>query len=316
MRSILVTGGAGFIGSHTIDELLKLPEIQVILVDNFYSGSPSNVQRSHRVRVVDLDVRKLEGIGSMGGAEGVDGIIHLAAIVSLDEALLDPKLTMETNVIGTLNVLELARKLDVSKFVYASSVAVYGEPQEVPIDESHPTKPANLYGLSKLMGEQLVMRYAEDYGMEAVSLRYFNVYGPRMRGGPYSGVIHKFVTALLKGGPIKIFGDGSQTRDFVYVGDVAKANVRALFSGAVGIFNIGTGVETSVNELLGIIIEIMGIEPREVVHEPPRKGDVRRSRACFNAAQSVLGWRPEVSLREGLRRTIEWYLSSNGDYPW
>lgn len=303
MPTAIVTGGAGFIGSHTVEELLRVPELSLIVVDNFHSGSLDNLRRSERVRVVNSDVRKLSDLEL--GSEEVVGVVHLAAIVSLEEAYSNPKLAIETNVLGTLNALELARKLD-AKFVYASSVAVYGEPMKLPIDESHPTEPSNIYGLSKLMGEKLVKRYAEDYGLETVSLRYFNVYGPRMRSGPYSGVIHKFITALLRGEAVTIFGDGSQTRDFVYVQDVARANAMALLSKAKGVFNIGTGVETSINELLALLCELLGVEA-QVIHELPRKGDVRRSRASLEAAKSSLGWEPEVSLADGLRKTIYWY---------
>lgn len=305
---MVVTGGAGFIGSHTVEELLRIPELDVIVVDNFHSGTPENLRRSERLRVMSSDIRRLEGLEL--GSGDLEGIVHLAAIVSLDEARLNPRLAVETNVLGTLNMLEIARRLDVERFVYASSVAVYGEPVAIPIDESHPTRPSNLYGLTKLMGEQLAMRYMDDYGIGVISLRYFNVYGPRMRGGPYSGVIHRFVSALMRGEAVRIFGDGSQTRDFVYVEDVARANVSALTCGARGAFNIGTGVETSIRELLELLCDLMGASPREVIYEPPRMGDVRRSRASYEAAKTSLHWEPRTSLREGLRRTLEWYKGS------
>ncbi|MEM0017195.1 MAG: GDP-mannose 4,6-dehydratase [Candidatus Korarchaeum sp.] len=305
MPTVIVTGGAGFIGSHTVDELLKIPDVDLIVLDNFHSGSPGNLRSSNRVRVLNSDIRSLDPPELSGD---LLGIVHLAAIVSLDEAYLNPKLTLETNVIGTLNALEMARKLDSAKFVYASSVAVYGEPVKLPIDESHPTNPSNLYGLSKLMGEQVAMRYMEDHGIKVVSLRYFNVYGPRMRSGPYSGVIHRFITALLRGDAVRIFGDGRQTRDFVYVEDVARANVMALLSGAKGVFNIGTGVEVSIRELLDLLCETIGVKARDVKYEAPRKGDIRRSRASYKAAKESLGWEPRVSLREGLERTVKWYI--------
>jgi UDP-glucose 4-epimerase len=286
---IIVSGGAGFIGSHTVDELLEL-RMDVCVIDNFYSGSPENLRGYEKLRILNVDIRDFNSI--FEGIKGeVEGIIHLAAIVSLDEARANPKLAFETNFLGTLNMLELARKLDVGRFVYASSVAVYGEPVYLPIDESHPLKPANLYGLSKLMGEQL------------------NVYGPRMRSGPYSGVVHIFITSLLRGEPVRIFGDGDQTRDFVYVTDVAKANVKSLFSNVKGAFNVGTGVETSINELLSLISDLLGVRA-EVKYEPPRKGDVRRSRASAEAIREAIGWTPEVGIREGLKRTIEWYRRS------
>ncbi|ACB07516.1 NAD-dependent epimerase/dehydratase family protein [Candidatus Korarchaeum cryptofilum] len=304
---IIVSGGAGFIGSHTVDELLEL-RMDVCVIDNFYSGSPENLRGYEKLRILNVDIRDFNSI--FEGIKGeVEGIIHLAAIVSLDEARANPKLAFETNFLGTLNMLELARKLDVGRFVYASSVAVYGEPVYLPIDESHPLKPANLYGLSKLMGEQLAMSYMEEYGIDVVALRYFNVYGPRMRSGPYSGVVHIFITSLLRGEPVRIFGDGDQTRDFVYVKDVAKANVKSLFSNVKGAFNVGTGVETSINELLSLISDLLGVRA-EVKYESPRKGDVRRSRASAEAIREAIGWTPEVGIREGLKRTIEWYRRS------
>ncbi len=305
MPNVLVTGGAGFIGSHTVEELLRIPWIDVVVVDNFHSGRIDNLRGLDRAKVMRSDIRRMKELK----LDELAGIVHLAAIVSLDEAYSNPRLAVETNLIGTLNALEVARRFDAKRFVYASSVAVYGEPEKLPIDEDHPTRPSNIYGLSKLMGEQLAMRYMEDYGIEVVSLRYFNVYGPRMRSGPYSGVIHRFITSLLKGNAVTIFGDGNQSRDFVYVEDVARANVSALLSDARGIFNIGSGVEISVRELLSLICELMGVSP-EVRYEPPRKGDVMRSRASYEAAKRSLGWEPRVSLREGLGRTIEWYMGS------
>ncbi|MCS7102312.1 MAG: NAD-dependent epimerase/dehydratase family protein [Candidatus Korarchaeum sp.] len=308
MPAVVVTGGAGFIGSHTVEELLRIPEVEVIVVDNFHSGSHKNLKSSGRVRVLNSDIRALNDLKL--DPRDLLGVVHLAAIVSLDEAYSNPKLTLETNVIGTLNVLEMARKLDTRRFVYASSVAVYGEPVKLPIDEDHPTNPSNIYGLSKLMGEQLAMRYMQDYGIEVISLRYFNVYGPRMRSGPYSGVIHRFITALLSGGTVRIFGDGSQTRDFVYVEDVAEANVRALLSGAKGMFNIGTGVETSIKELLSLLCEVIGVTAHDIKYESPRKGDVRRSRASYEAAKVSIGWEPRTSLKKGLERTVRWYIEA------
>jgi len=321
MGSVLVTGGAGFIGSNTVAKLVELRSRglvgadEIIAVDNFYSGSPSNLDDVRgSVAVVEADVRRPEQLEEAARGRGVDRILHLAAIVSVEEAYENPRLAFETNVLGTLNALELARRLDAVRFVYASSVAVYGEPVEVPIRESHPTRPVNLYGLTKLMGELLALQYSRDYGLDVVCLRYLNVYGPRMRGGPYGGVVYKFVSALARGERPVIYGDGMQTRDFVYVEDVADANVRALFaelSGGSRVLNIGTGRETSIIELLRIISGILGVEARPEFR-PPRRGDVRRSVADITLAREVLGWEPRTSLEEGLRRTVEWFVRSHG----
>ncbi len=305
--TVVVTGGAGFIGSHTV-RLLASRGLGVVALD---VAAEPRLPFPPGVRLVIADVavwgslwqhlRPLRG--------NLTGIIHLAAVVSIEEARQNPLRALRVNVEGTLNVLEAARRLDVETVVYASSAAVYGEPRYLPVDEAHPRSPANFYGDTKLMGEMLVERYAADYGIRTVSLRYFNVYGPGMRGGPYAGVIHAFIESLLRRKPPTIYGDGEQTRDFVYVEDVAEANYLALVaSNTRGTINIGTGVETSINKLYKMICRIVGYcpEPRRA---PPRPGDVRRSVASIEKARHVLGWSPRVSLPEGLRLTVEWYRS-------
>jgi UDP-glucose 4-epimerase len=203
-------------------------------------------------------------------------------------------------------MLELSRKYCVKRLVFASSVAVYGEPQYLPIDEEHPKRPNNLYGLTKLFSEELLWLYRRDYDLRPVALRYFNVYGPKMRPGPYAGVIYKFITSMLRGERPVIYGDGRQTRDFVYVYDVAEANLRALKSRYVGALNIGTGRETSILDLYLKISDILGVKV-EPLWEPPRPGDVRRSRARIELARESIGWSPKVTLEEGLKATIEYY---------
>jgi UDP-glucose 4-epimerase len=302
MATVLVTGGAGFIGRHTV-RLLLSRGYRVVVVDDLSSGGSPPPGAG----LVRADVSRWDELWEgLRGLHGVEAVVHLAAVVSVVEARRRPRRALEVNALGTLNMLEATRRLDASVFVYASSAAVYGEPRRLPVTEDHPREPANLYGDTKLMGEMLVHRYSRDYSLRGVMLRYFNVYGPEMKGGPYAGVIHAFVTSLLRGEPPTIYGDGEQTRDFVYVGDVADANLAAIENQAAGAFNIGTGREVSINTLYRMICSLVGYCP-EPRHGPPRPGDVRRSVASIERAHRLLGWSPRVGLEEGLRRTVEWY---------
>jgi len=225
-------------------------------------------------------------------------------VVSLDEVNKDPILAVKTNVQGTLNLLEITRRFDIDKFLYASSVAVYGEPIKLPIESDHPTQPANLYGLTKLMGEQLALQYSEEYGIKATSLRYFNAYGPRMHGGQYAGVIHKFITKMLRNENPPIFDDGSQTRDFVYVEDVAEANVKALFSKTTGVFNIGTGKPTTIKQLANIMNIANTKAPLE--YRPRPKGDPFGGYAETTLMKKLMEWEPKIQLKEGVKRYYNW----------
>ena len=315
-RCLVVSGGAGFIGSNTVKLSLTTGLFDAIFVlDNLYSGLLENLPSTDRVKAIVIDVAEgLERVEKLLKGYGQVWILHLAAIVSVDEAYRDPINTIRVNVMGTANLLELARRVDAQKFVYASSVAVYGEPEYLPIDEEHPLKPANLYGATKLMGEQLVRQYGEAYGLDYVNLRYFNVYGPNMRAGPYAGVVYKFITGILKKGEITIYGDGSQTRDFIYVEDVAHANLKALTATATGTYNIGTGIETSVKrlaqEVINAIHVVTGKRPHvKVQYAPPRKGDVKRSQADNSKARDRLNWTPKTSLGSGLVKTVGWLLA-------
>ena len=312
--TVIVTGGAGFIGSHTVERLLS-KGYNVVVIDNYYSGSPENLPQSDgRLTILEIDVSdtdRMNKITSLTRKGDVEAIIHLAAIINIVEVDENPQRALDVNVKGTLNILELARKLEARRVVFASSTAVHGEPVYLPVDEDHPLNPANLYGETKLFSERLMNRYMRDYGLSTVSLRYFNVYGPRMRPGPYAGVVLSFIQALLKGDTPVIYGTGEQTRDFVYVGDVAEANVRAIESSYTGPVEIGSGVETSINELYRMICGIVGRcpEPRRM---PPRPGDVSRSVASIKLARRVLNWQPMVSLEEGLRYTVKYYKKRIG----
>lgn len=301
---VVVTGGAGFIGSHTV-ELLVSRGYDVVVVDDFSTGTLENlVSVVSRVKVVNRSILDREVLDTI--LRGVDAVIHLAAVVSVEESLRDPERVYTVNATGTLYLLEAARRHDVERFVYASSAAVYGDPISLPVKETHPCRPKSVYGASKLAGEALVNSYSESYGLSTISLRYFNVYGPRMKPGEYAGVVYKFFERILSGKPPVIHGDGEQTRDFVYVEDVAKANLVALESRATGTYNIGTGRATSINELAEKIMDIAGVKLKPI-HGPPRPGDIRFSVADTTMAREKLGWKPDTSLEEGLKKTLEYF---------
>ncbi|MCE4605764.1 MAG: GDP-mannose 4,6-dehydratase [Desulfurococcales archaeon] len=307
---VIVTGGAGFIGSHTV-ELLLSEGYGVIIVDDFYTGSMDNLPTSNRrLRVLRVDVSDWSSLKMKTTdlvSEGdIAGVIHLAALINIVEVMEDPQRALDVNVKGTVNVLELARLFDVDRVVFASSTAVHGEPVYLPVDEAHPLNPANLYGETKLFSERLLNRYSIDYGLETIALRYFNVYGPRMRPGPYAGVVLAFIQALLDGRRPVIYGSGLQTRDFVYVRDVARANLLALESKYTGVLEIGSGGETSIRDLYHMVCEIIGNCP-EPEFKPPRPGDVQRSRASIALAWKAIGWKPMTDLMDGLRETVTYY---------
>ncbi len=307
--TVLVTGGAGFIGSWTC-ELLVDRGYSVIIIDDFSSGSLDNLSRIiDRVVVVKGDICRLEFVYRVMRDYRVDAVIHLAAIVSVEEVYDNPFRGFYVNANGTLNLLEASRRLDIKKFVYASSAAVYGDPVKLPITEDHPLRPKNLYGVTKLVGEMLVDSYRSSYGLPTVVLRYFNVYGPRMKQGPYAGVVYNFVTRVLRDKPPIIYGDGRQTRDFVYVEDVALANIVALEKNVDGVYNIGSGKSMEIEKLANLILKLMGKEYLEPVYTEPRKGDIKHSYASIDKAIAKLGWMPSTDLLDGLRSTIEYFIN-------
>ncbi len=300
--SVLVTGGAGFIGSHTVELLLK-EGYEVKILDNLCSGKKENISSIlDRVKLIIGDIRDKDVLRN--AIKDSQYIIHLAAVVSVDEAIENPIKTFEVNSQATVQLLEFARIFDIDKVVYASSTAVYGEPIDIPLREDHPTRPINPYGAAKLAGESAMEAYNKTYALSTISLRYFNVYGPRMRGGQYAGVISKFLEAARIDEELKIYGDGNQTRDFIHVYDVANANKIALESHEVGVFNIGTGKETKIIDLANLIIRLMGSRSR-VLFVEPRPGDIYRSVADITKARRILHWEPKISLEEGLKSLIE-----------
>ncbi len=310
MGLVVVTGVAGFIGSHLAKRLIEL-DYYVVGVDDFSSGEPGRVTgllASRRFRLVVGDVRDPVVMRQALGGEGeAEAVFHLAAVSSVGQAEADPVRAFSVNVLGTLSVLESARARGAGRVIYASSSAVYGEPERLPVSEDHPLRPANAYGASKVLAEEALWAYRSLYGVRATALRLFNVYGPCMRRGQDAPVVSRFIEALLSHGRPVIHGDGLQTRDFVYISDAVDAFVRAMRAGFTGPVNVGSGVETRIVDLYRLLCSLIGYCP-EPVSEPAPKGMVRRMAADTSRAAEVLGWRPKTSLRDGLARTV-WFYS-------
>lgn len=300
----LVTGGAGFIGSHVV-RLLVAEGHDVTVLDNLSSGYRCNLDPFPAVHFIEGDVRDPKAVSR--AIMGAQVVFHLAASVGNTRSIEHPIEDAETNVIGTLQVLEAARRSGVHKVVFSSSAGIFGELRTLPIREDHPVEPNSPYGVSKLAAEKLCLAYAKLYPpLECVCLRYFNVYGPNQRYDAYGNVIPIFAHRILHGEPVIIFGDGEQTRDFVHVSDVAQANYRAaLTTGISGAFNIASGTRITINRLAELMYRISGIEPA-VEYRPPRKGDVRHSLADISAAQAAFGYAPVVSLEDGLAEYMAW----------
>lgn len=291
----LVTGGAGFIGSHLVEALLS-EGYSVVVLDDLSTGNEKNLA-SVRDKIT-LYKESILSNDLKGVLRDVEVIFHLAAQINVRRSVEDPTYDLKVNALGILNLLEQAR--DVERFIYASSGgAVYGEPRYLPVDEEHTTDPISPYGASKLAGEKYVQLYGYNYGVKYAILRYANVYGERQDARGEAGVIAIFLDRLKAGRALTVFGTGEQTRDYIYVGDVVRANLLALKR--EGVFNIATGVETSVNELIEIIAGVTGIVP-EVEYAPPRKGEVQRIYLSTTRAREELGFNAEVSLREGIAR--------------
>ena len=297
----LVTGGAGFIGSNLV-ELLLSEGHDVVVLDDLSSGYAENL--FPEAAFVSGDVSSAGVVDS--AASGCDVIFHLAASVGYTRSIDDPIRDSVINLIGTLRVLEAARANGIRRIVASSSAGIFGELKTLPIAEDHPQDPDSPYGASKLAAEKMCLVYNKLYGMTNVCLRYFNVYGRRQRYDAYGNVIPIFAEKMLRRTAVTIFGDGDQTRDFVHVADVARANYLAGVSDdAAGAFNIGSATRISINELASMMAELTA-GPIEIVHGAPRPGDVRDSLATVEAAKQAFGFCPSVALAEGLRGYIEW----------
>jgi UDP-glucose 4-epimerase len=299
----LVTGGAGFIGSNLVLALLERGD-SVVILDDLSSGCDANLPASTRAQFIRADVRDSRGVRD--AMEGVSCVFHLAASVGNKRSIDHPVRDAEINVLGTLQVLEAARAAGVRKIVVSSSAAVFGELKTLPIREDHPAEPDSPYGASKLCAEKETLAFGKLYGIETVCLRYFNVYGPRQRFDAYGNVIPIFVFQALREEPLTIFGDGEQTRDFVHVGDVVQANLKAADTAGVrGAFNIGSGTRISINELVdGLRTTMDGLPP--VRYASARPGDVRDSLADITAARTAFGFRPRIGLTAGLADYVAW----------
>ena len=310
---VLVTGGAGFVGSHLVDRLVS-EGFDVVVLDDLSSGRRENLSvhfGKSNFCLVEGDVRVKADVRK--ALDGVDAVFHLAAIVSVDFSVKNPLLVNEVNVNGTLNVLRESLKAGVKRFVYASSCAVYGDPVHLPIDEEQPTRPMSPYAVTKLTAEHYCRVFYEVYGLETVCLRFFNVYGPRQVSGPYSGVITKFIGRLKRGEAPIIYGDGEQTRDFVFVRDVVDACLRAMRrkNCVDQVINVGSGREITISELAKILIRLFKVHKVKPVYTRSRAGDIKRSCADIGRAKESLGYEPKVFLVEGLKRLLIEYGINN-----
>jgi UDP-glucose 4-epimerase len=292
-QSILVTGGAGFIGSHLVETLAA--DNDIVVVDNLSGGRREWVD--DRATLIEGDVRNEQTVAR--AVDGVDLIFHQAANVSVQRSVEAPVESHETNVDATLRLLEHARNED-ARFIFASSAAIYGTPEAVPIDESDPKRPTSPYGAEKHAADQYCRLYHDLYDVETVALRYFNVYGPRQRGGQYSGVIDVFLDQADRGENITVHGDGAQTRDFVHVDDVVAANCLAAVNGTPGeAYNVGTGDSISIRALAELVRETTETTS-DIVHVDAREGDIEQSRPSIEKIQAELGFEPRRSLEAEL----------------
>ena len=310
---VLVTGGAGFIGSHVVRRMLATGR-EVRVIDNFSTGRASNLTSvAHEIDVVESDIRDPAAVER--AMVGCDAVVHLAAVPSVPRSVADPATSHDANATGTLNVLLAARNAGVTRVVAASSSSIYGAAAELPKTESLRPLPISPYAVSKLAAESYCRSFSEIYGLEAVALRYFNVFGPRQDPqSEYAAVIPKFIWSFRNGEPPVIFGDGEQCRDFTYIDNVVDANVAALETAGIGgrVYNIACGERITLNELTARLRDQLGATI-EAVHGPPRRGDIRDSYADISLARAELGYDPGVSLEEGLKHTIAYFRELEAD---
>jgi UDP-glucose 4-epimerase len=301
---MLITGGAGFIGSHLVERLLAAGD-RVSVVDDLSTGKRENLPRHAALEFIEGDIRDAGQVERC--ARGADAVVHLAAVASVQASMDDPVRTHQVNFDGTLNLLEASRRHGIKRFVYACSAAVYGDAAAIPVSEEAATRPLSPYAADKLAGEHYLLHYHRVHGLAATSFRFFNIYGPRQDpSSPYSGVISIFVERLMRNLPVTVYGDGKQTRDFVYVADLADLLARAArgMEGNGGVFNVGTGRQNSLLDLLTSLEKISGkkIERR---HEPARTGDIRDSCADVTRLKNTFGSVPATPFEQGLKKLLE-----------
>lgn len=301
---ILITGGAGFIGSNVADRLLE-ENHEVIIVDDLSNGKKENISKEAKFYRCDVRNKKLYSIFK---SERPEIVIHNAAQLSVRISVESPLVDADINIMGGLNVIQACHIYNVNKIIFASSGGtVYGEQKYFPADEGHPTCPISPYGVAKLTTENYLYYFHKTYGLKYISLRYGNIYGPRQDPYGEAGVVAIFSNKILEGENPIINGDGLQTRDYVYVGDVVDINLKAIKNDFTGSLNVGTGKETAVVELFKILRKVSGKDSVEEVHGPPKEGEQRRSQLSYELAEKVLGWQPRVSLEKGLELTYNWF---------
>ncbi len=300
---ILVSGGAGFIASHVSEALLSEGH-DVHILDDLSGGRRENIPEGAVFH--EMDIRSREAAACMM-EQGFEAFVHHAAQMDVRKSVADPSFDATVNILGLLNVMEAGRRAGLKKVVFASTGgAIYGEPDYAPQDERHATRPLSPYGVAKLCSERYLDYYRNQYGIPFVALRYGNVYGPRQNPHGEAGVIAIFAQRMLRGEQPVVYGDGLQTRDYVYVGDVAQANLKALRYDGSGVFNIGTATETSVNDLFDTLRDRMAPKLARR-HEAERPGEQRRSVLGFDLARKELGWVPRMALAQGLEETATWF---------
>lgn len=309
-KRILVTGGAGFIGSHVVGRLMS-EGASVCVLDDMSNGEISNIEKwraNSNFRLLKEDIRDGEAVRK--ALKDVDIVFHQAAKVSVPVSVREPQLVMDINVMGSTVVLDECRKADVDKIVVASSSSVYGDTPTLPKIETMPTSPISPYAVSKLAEETLTLAFSRTYGLDATALRYFNVYGPRQRGGAYAGVISIFISNAIESQPLLIDGDGLQTRDFTYIDDVVECNLlSASTTKSKGkVYNVGGGAQITIKNLAERIVQANN-STSSLSYGPERLGDVRDSLASIERARKDLGYRPRIEIDEGLMKTIEWVKS-------
>ncbi len=302
---ILVTGGAGFIGSHTVDALVATGTHEVAVIDNLSAGKREQVNPG--ARFYEADIREAAEVGRIIAHERPEVMVHFAAQMDVRRSVADPAFDAQVNLVGFLNLMEAARPHGLRRVVFSSTGgAIYGEQDTFPADETHPCRPVSPYGVAKFSTESYLFFYQAQYGINYAAMRYANVYGPRQDPHGEAGVVAIFCGRLLEDKPVTIFGDGEQSRDYVYVGDVVRANVAAVTAAANGPINIGTGIETNVNRLYETLAAAAG-SPRPPTYAAARPGEQKRSVIAAARAGRELGWRPEITLEEGLERTYRFF---------